>query len=249
MDLLLSPLSWILVAALWLPAAIRTRQRRRLGFACCVLLGLAGLLGAMPLGANLLVGPLESDASQETGCTMAAPATIVTLAGGADREAVGASDFERLNLASLRRVIAAVALWRTQPGRMLIFSGGSPFAGMPAESSLMGNFAVALGVPAGAIQVETTSTTTWGNARGVAALTSRPRRIWLVTSALHMRRARFSFAHAGFEVCPYPTDRRLVAFGLPGYLVPQAGAALKSEQALHEWVGLAYYRWLAWHGG
>lgn len=249
MELLLSPLSWILVTGLWLPLAIRTRRQRQLSFACCVLLGVAGLLGAMPLGANLLVGTLERGADQATGCTMAAPATIVVLAGGADRAAAGVSDFKMLNLASLRRVVAAVALSRAQSGRALIFSGGSAFPGAPAESALMESFADALGVPPGTTRVETMSTTTWESALSVAALLPPPRRIWLATSALHMRRARFAFAHAGFDVCPYPTDSRAVAFGLPGSLLPQAGAAMKSEQALHEWVGLAYYQWLAWRGG
>lgn len=245
MQLLLSPLSWIVVAGLWLPFALRARRRWPLGFAGCLLLGLAGLVGAMPLGANLLVGPLEADADAEPGCSAAAPMTIVVLAGGADRAPLGPDDFAALSLASLRRLVAAAALWHEQPGRTLIISGASTFAGTPADSILMQALAEGLGVPASAQRVETTSTSTWENARNVATL-SPARRIWLVTSALHMRRAHFAFVQAGFDICPYRTDRRFVPFGLPGYVLPQAGAAIKSADALHEWVGMAYYHWLAW---
>ena len=70
-----------------------------------------------------------------------------------------------------------------------------------------------------------------------------PRRLVLVTSAMHMPRSRLALGRAGFDVCPVPADSRRIAFGLPGYLIPGSSALDKTEAALHELVGLAYYRW------
>ena len=63
------------------------------------------------------------------------------------------------------------------------------------------------------------------------------RSVTLVTSALHMRRARLCFENAGMAVGAAPVDR------IEGE--PPARASLFS-QTLHEWVGIAYYRARAW---
>ncbi len=249
MGLLLSPLTWILIAGAWLPYALRNRRRRRWSSVLCILLGIAGVLGAMPLGANLLIESLEQRTPSNSDCASeAASETIVVLAGGSDRAALDASDVTALGVASLRRTLSAVALWRSRKAPALVIIGGPSFRGVAADSELMRTIAETMGVPADVIRIETTSQNTWENARGAAGLLNPPSRISLVTSAAHMPRAAFAFEHAGFRVCPCPTDSRFVAFGLPGYLVPQTSAAIKTTQALHEWVGLAYYHWLAFRG-
>ena len=249
MGLLLSPLTWILIAGAWLPYALRSRKRRSLLLVLCVLLGIAGLLGAMPLGANLLIGSLEQRIPSSGDCASeAASEIVVVLAGGSDRPAADVNDVAALGVASLRRTLSAVALWRGRNASTLVIIGGPSFKGAPADSELMRTIAEAMAVPADAIRIETASQNTWENARGAAELLNPPSRISLVTSAAHMPRAAFAFEHAGFRVCAYPTDSRFVAFGLPGYLVPQTSAAIKTTQALHEWVGLAYYHWLALRG-
>ncbi|MBS0558366.1 MAG: YdcF family protein [Proteobacteria bacterium] len=246
MHFLLSPFTWVLLAALGFLLAPCLR-RRRFVLTLASALALAGVLGAMPLGANLLVAPLENRVPENANCAAHAHATIVVLAGGSDRAARNLDDFAALTLASLRRTLAAVALWRSEPDATLVIAGGPAFFGAPADSALMRGFAITLAVPPQAIRIETTSANTWENAQSVAKLLP-PGPVTLVTSAMHMPRAEFALEHAGFTVCPFPTDRRFVAFGLPGYLLPQAGAAIKTEQALHEWVGLVYYHWLAWRG-
>jgi len=249
MGLLLSPLTWILIAGAWLPYALRSRKRRSLSLVLCVLLGISGLLGAMPLGANLLIGSLEQRIPSSGDCASdAASEIVVVLAGGSDRPAADVNDVAALGVASLRRTLSAVALWRGRNASTLVIIGGPSFKGAPADSELMRTMAEAMAVPADAIRIETASQNTWENARGAAGLLNPPSRISLVTSAAHMPRAAFAFEHAGFRVCAYPTDSRFVAFGLPGYLVPQTSAAIKTTQALHEWVGLAYYHWLALRG-
>jgi uncharacterized SAM-binding protein YcdF (DUF218 family) len=58
-----------------------------------------------------------------------------------------------------------------------------------------------------------------------------------------MPRAQAAFADAGFEVCPLGTDVRRLSSRLPWALVPRTSALANTEIALHEWVGLVYYRW------
>ncbi len=69
-------------------------------------------------------------------------------------------------------------------------------------------FLLDLGVPASAMLLEDRRLTTGENARLTAALL-RPQgvdTVILVTSALHMRRARAEFELAGLKVIPAPTD-------------------------------------------
>ena len=87
---------------------------------------------------------------------------------------------------------------------------------------------------------------TWGNAHYSAELLDGLgiRRVALVTHAHHMPRAVWSFRQAGVEVIPAPTgafvpDDR--TFG-PGSLRPQARALYASWLAMHEYLGLAWYR-------
>lgn len=109
----------------------------------------------------------------------------------------------------------------------------------------MADYARRLGVAPTALRVEGTSNSTWENARALGALQpALPRDLVLVTSAVHMPRARYAMAKAGFNACEIAADRKRIPFGLPGYLIPRSSALDKTEIALHEIVGLVYYRWL-----
>ena len=104
----------------------------------------------------------------------------------------------------------------------------------------MRDLAVALGVPARHIVVEGRSSRTSENASEVAALLApySASDVLLVTSALHMRRAKLCFERCGLRVGPAPVP--LFIAGEP----PVRASVL--AQALHEYLGLAYYRALGW---
>jgi len=64
----------------------------------------------------------------------------------------------------------------------------------------------------------------------------------LVTHAWHMRRAVWSFERAGLHAIPWPAPRTYdEADRIDDYL-PRTSALLDSYHALHEAIGLAYYR-------
>lgn len=90
---------------------------------------------------------------------------------------------------------------------------------------------------------EARSRNTYENAQFAAELLQPMdiQRIILVTQALHMRRSVRAFEQAGFEVIPAPTDFTAPSLGLYAFL-PNAEAFFESWLALHELVGLGWYR-------
>ncbi len=68
------------------------------------------------------------------------------------------------------------------------------------------------------------------------------RRVLLVTDAVHMPRAEQIFLRAGLEVVPAPTAFKKRGPVTPASYIPNAGALKDSHYALHEWIGLLWYR-------
>jgi uncharacterized SAM-binding protein YcdF (DUF218 family) len=231
---LLSPMALALFAAcaLWIMRKWRQRWMVRLVWLAELLL----LISLTPLGANLLVAWVESAAPRAEDCLAPTPQAIVVLSGGLDREPAAASDLNALASSTVRRLVAGSELYTRTPGASVYISGGGPFT-IP-ESVVMRELALRMGIAASAIRIETTSQNTLGNAYDLQALSPPPpKRVWLVTSSLHLPRAMRTFAAAGFDACGYPADSQYVAPDSVGYLLPQASAAKKSEAALHEIIG------------
>lgn len=127
----------------------------------------------------------------------------------------------------------------------MILSGGTAQHDV-SESALMAQLAREFGVPPDAIRVEDQSRSTWQNAEFVAGLEPAiDRRIWLVTSALHLPRAGYAFEQAGFHVCAWAADPLAREANSFGFYLPSTTALRKSEALIHEWVGEAAYR-LGW---
>jgi uncharacterized SAM-binding protein YcdF (DUF218 family) len=127
----------------------------------------------------------------------------------------------------------------------ILITGGTPHPGGISEATLM---AEALNRYFGiqARWIEDKSLTTAGNALFSHQILARERinRIFLVTNAMHLRRARESFEKAGFVVIGaamgYATD-----LGSEGSLegwVPSTEGWLVTSQLVHEIVGLAWYK-------
>lgn len=244
-DFLLSPLTYALLLGLLLALAWRRlpRPARYVGVLAEILL----VVAMTPLGANLLVRAVEWRARPDVACTATPPTTIVLLSGGLDRRARSATDFSALSRSSVERLLAAIELWRAHPGSRIVISGGG-IRGGAAESAVLEQMASRLGVPDGAMRIEARSRTTWENARNVAALEPPlPRRVWLVSSALHLPRALGAFRAFGFQPCPWSSGSLYVSprFRI-GYFVPQTSALDKADRAIHELIGGWVYDWRAW---
>lgn len=92
--------------------------------------------------------------------------------------------------------------------------------------------------------IEEESRNTWLNAQHSAELlrAAGVRKIYLVTHAWHMPRAMFSFEGTGIQAIPAPT--RFVSRADPIFedFFPSAAALLTTFYAVHEYLGLAWYR-------
>lgn len=238
-----SPLTYALLLALVLVFSWR-RLSRALRMAGVVLEAVL-LISMAPLGANLLVWSVESRTPSQRSCPLPAPTTVVVLSGGTYRPPHSPDDFAALDASSLHRLFAGVALWRNTAGARMVIAGGG--RRIP-ESVLLSGLAERMGVPSDAIQMERHSHTTWENALYTARLSPVvPKRIWLVTSSLHMPRALGAFRAFGFEPCAWPGESLYQAFSPSiGYFMPQSSSLAKSDQAIHELIGGSVYRVVEW---
>jgi uncharacterized SAM-binding protein YcdF (DUF218 family) len=211
-----------------------------------VVVGVLLLVSMTPLGAAALARAVESRLPPPHACRAPMPTTVVVLSAGFSRPPHGSGDYAALQLLGLQRMFAGVALWQQIPDARLVISGGSR---TPVPVAVpMANLAEQMGVPAAAIEIEGRSHSTWENARNVAALSPRvPRRIWLVTSALHLPRALGAFRAWGFEPCAWPSDPPGEPLRLgPGLVIPEGRSVETATLALHELIGSVEYGWLEW---
>ncbi len=233
---LYSPLTWLL-PVMALLAARWSRLRRWLRALLCVALA-ALLLLCTPLGANLLVHVIERQVPPSPACRLE-PVPLVVLSGGFDRAPLAAGDYTALSVDSWRRLRRGVEEQRARgPDGLMWVSGGGPFA--VKEGDVLGALARDWGVPDAQLRIERESTTTWDSAKALRA--GLPPRILLASSALHLPRAMVAFRAAGFSPCALPTDTRYVAPRSLTSLIPQASAVQKSDDAIYELLGNAYYR-------
>lgn len=94
------------------------------------------------------------------------------------------------SLDMLRRVEKARELYRRYPDARFIFTGGKT-AGEVSEARMMAQYALSLGIPAGAMLLEENARSTEENARYTAGrlYPCRPRMTFLVTRQGHLNRA------------------------------------------------------------
>ena len=125
----------------------------------------------------------------------------------------------------------------------MLFTGGPPGDDDRSIAAEMGRVAQRLGVPADAILRSPRSRTTYEDLAQVQAVLQRHRGpIWLVTSAVHMPRARAVAAQLGLQVRPYPVAYRQIANTTWRAWLPHNGGPDRYAIALHEMVGLWIYR-------
>ena len=137
------------------------------------------------------------------------------------------------------RIWHAARLYHAGKAPLLVLSGGvhNEEDYLP-EAQAMQIFLKDLGVPPSAMLLESRSLNTRQNARFTADLlqTRGLRKVLLVTSALHMRRAQALFEGVGLQVIPAATDQE--AFGkAEWHWLPGADHLEGSGRAMKEVVG------------
>ncbi|MDE2150104.1 MAG: YdcF family protein [Gammaproteobacteria bacterium] len=200
----------------------------------------------IPLTANWVLGALEATAARERTCgPPPAGSVLIVLAGGVSGDPDSATDFADLKAESIHRLLSGAQLALRTPDSVLVVSGGA--GGRYREADLMANLAEQMGLPRNRIIVDRKSTTTYQSAVNVGTMLAgshAPR--YMLTSAYHMPRAFLAFRQSGQPVCAWPVDFRAIAMPPYAMLTPQLSALEKMSRALHEWLGLWFYRWLKW---
>jgi len=148
----------------------------------------------------------------------------------------------RPGLLTLDRLRTAAALQR-RTGLPILATGGTAESdteavGLAMQQSLRDDFQTP------ARWVEAQSLDTWENARFSAGILRAEgiTSVYVVTHAWHMKRALLAFQGTGLTVTAAPTP--LDAMNRPDLddFLPRASAWQTGYYAMHEWIGLVWYR-------
>jgi uncharacterized SAM-binding protein YcdF (DUF218 family) len=218
--------------ALWLVG------RRRSGRVVLLCTALVAYLSSIPLVGEALLRPLENRYPPLDTERLPVVGYIVVLGSGYD-PADGIPVTAALDDDGLVRLVEGVRLARLLPAARLVLSGG----GRPDHPPIAQGYArlaLALGVTAQSLILSDRPLDTHAEATEVSKIVGHAPFL-LVTSASHMPRAMLLMRRAGTNPIAAPTAQHAYR---PFTLVwraftPSAGGLRDTEQALHEFAGLA----------
>jgi len=146
----------------------------------------------------------------------------------------------QLSDASLVRLVEGIRIHRKLPKSKLILSGGSVISAI-TEAKVMADVAIALGMEAKDLVIESESKDTKDQARLIHKIVGDSRFI-LVTSASHMPRSMALFLKKGMQPIPAPVGHKVIKRKkiTPSMFFPNAGRIEKTERAFYEYLGLAW---------
>ena len=236
---LLPPLSLVMLGGVgwWLSRRFRFAGKAIIMISIALLLGLS--TGA---GSRLLVAPLENRSLPVPNPKMVDAQAIVILGGGRSFAAPEDGDRDQPGAQTLARLRHGARLQRLT-GLPVLVSGGAPDQGGESEAGVMARtLQEDFKIPVR--WIEDTSENTAQNAAHAATILREAGidRVLLVTDAMHMPRAMQIFSKTGLAAIPAPTDFRSRKPLSAADFIPSAGSLQTSHYALHEWIGMAWYR-------
>lgn len=195
---------------------------------------------ATPLFGGALLRSLQIDAPLAPGVPWPDADAVVVLAAGSQLQApeYGGPTVDRVSLERLR--YGAVVQQVT--GRPLCVTGGPSDDDLPPVAELMRRV-LEDELDVRVTWVEREARNTWENASLSAPLLrdAGVRRVYLVTHAWHLPRARACFEAVGFEVVAAPTGFRAVQGLSFGAFLPSRQGVRDTSWACHEWLGRLWY--------
>ena len=162
---------------------------------------------------------------------------LVLGAGGTPEE--GLNPVHRLGKNATFRVLEGIRVWQRSPGSTLIMSSAGR-DGYISQAEIYVEAAKELGVPADRLDIVPTPKTTYEEAVHFREKFPQVSRVILVTSAMHMRRAKVLFEGQGIEVIPAPCNFTVLrhpddSFRLPW---PSSEGLVYWGMVFHEVVGM-----------
>ncbi|WP_230413056.1 YdcF family protein [Paraburkholderia antibiotica] len=223
--------------ALFFAAIVLWKRARRRLVICAI--ALFWLLSAGWLTAPLL--DLAQPQRHSAAPAAFAPRTAIILLGGGTvyddndvlvppRDVLSRIEVSAQNYAACKRAAANC---------QVIVSGGNPQRHSATEADTYLPYLLRQQVARSDIVLETTSRTTYENARNVSAIVGQSHydALILVTSAYQMPRALLDFQHFGVEPQPQISSARHARLGL----LPRFDNLVAAEIALHELIGIAQF--------
>jgi uncharacterized SAM-binding protein YcdF (DUF218 family) len=217
----------------------RARWSLRASFACWVLLWLSAT-PAVSLALVRALEPAVPAAATLVPTGLRAQSALVVLGSSAAPPMAGVPPRERLDGAARARTQGAARWYHLTLPAAVIVTGVGPAAAPRASAEAMADALIAAGVPRERVWLEPRAENTRENARLSVAL-GRARgitRFVVVTSALHMNRALREFRRAGVEPVAAPAEYLGRAPAWPSDFLPAAAALGRTEQCVHEMLGL-----------
>lgn len=166
----------------------------------------------------------------------AAPYILVLGAGGTPEPEL--SPMQRISGSPYFRVMQGIRIWQQVPEALLVFSSaGRP--GYPSQAEMYAEVAREWDVPDSVIRIVPTPKTTKEEARDFKLAFPEAESVILVTTALHIPRAKKIFEKLGLEVVPAPSDFRVKRHpdGEKFGWLPSLEAMMMWQGYLHEKVG------------
>ena len=157
------------------------------------------------------------------------------------------------------RLLYAADLYQQGIADQLLITGGTLPGDDSSEADEMAQILGIMGVPHEALILEDQALNTYDNGRFSKAILEERNinKIILITSAMHMPRAKAVFEKQGFFVTPAPTDfyvqqaewsanRTENLLGKTFDFIPNGRAITISSNAVREYMGLVVYRLRGW---
>jgi len=205
------------------------------------------LLLCTPVGANVVSAPLAWR-YPPVGTTeqVAGLDTVVAITTGSWVYKARGLEVDEMGKFTSFNALETARVYRLMASPTVIVSGGMVADGRQrsAESEVMAEGLVRLGVPRDRILVETRSHNTREQAVHSAEMLRKrgTRRFVLVTDSEHMPRTLAAFRAQGLDPLPSPSSPRVTTPpGLLYQLRPTLGAYLQSDRACYEYFAIAYY--------
>lgn len=212
--------------------------RKRIGLSLLIITICFTLLISVPLSSNWLLAPLENSFPMTPPSQLPDADVIVVLGAKVYRGKKRVIPSPEL----LARLAYGFEIYREKKLPVIV-CGGRPGVKL-SEAEVMASFLRKLGLPERMIIIEKRSANTWENAlNATSIMKSRGwRRVVLVTSAYHMKRAVACFEKQGAMVIPAPADFRIDYEPFPFLLIPSPDSFLSSCEAIREYLALVFYK-------
>jgi uncharacterized SAM-binding protein YcdF (DUF218 family) len=250
LKLFITPIIWVLFFLVYSLVLTHKAKRQSLRFLIGWYFGFLSLstLFLLSIGPveSLLVNTLESRYKPVSESDLARIDVIIILGGGVNPS----GSFQKTPEASeatYSRLLNGLEAFKNSKARKLILSGRGYYGSPVSESATMRDLAIKSGFSESKIIIEEQSHNTREQAQELRKMgvIDKNDTIGLVTSAMHMMRAYWSFKKEfpDVEIIPIPAG---YVYGLHEFsfydLIPNAESFRQSSLAIHEWLGLLSYK-------